>query len=137
MSPLSIAERALDCLFEINPGARLLVLGGDHSVAWPVVASLVRRRAPALGIVQPDAHTDLLPERLGVRYCFATWAYHANDLIGRNGRLVQVGVRASGRDQQHWETTLGVRQVLGRRGAATRGRRRCWTRSCSTCAPGG
>jgi agmatinase len=111
VSPLSIAERALDCLFQINPGARLLVLGGDHSVAWPVVASLVRRRAPALGIVQPDAHTDLLPERLGVRYCFATWAYHANDLIGRNGRLVQVGVRASGRDKQHWENTLGVRQV--------------------------
>ena len=111
VSPLSITERVLDCLFEINPAARLLILGGDHSVAWPVVAALVRRRAPALGIVQPDAHTDLLPERLGVRYCFATWAYHANDLIGRNGRLVQVGVRASGRDQQHWETTLGVRQV--------------------------
>jgi arginase family enzyme len=111
VSPLSIAERALDCLFEINPGARLLVLGGDHSVAWPVVAALVRHRAPALGIVQPDAHTDLLPERLGVRYCFATWAYHANDLLGRNGRLVQVGVRASGRDKQHWESTLGVHQV--------------------------
>jgi arginase family enzyme len=111
VSPLSIAERALDCLFEINPGARLLVLGGDHSVAWPVVAALTRRRAPALGIVQPDAHTDLLPERLGVRYCFATWAYHANDRIGRGGRLVQVGVRASGRDKAHWESTLGVHQV--------------------------
>jgi len=111
VSPLSITERVLDCLFEINPGARLLVLGGDHSVAWPVVAALVRRRASALGIVQPDAHTDLLPERLGVRYCFATWAYHANDLLGRNGRLVQVGVRASSRDKQHWESTLGVHQV--------------------------
>jgi arginase family enzyme len=111
VSPLSITERVLDCLFEINPGARLLVLGGDHSVAWPVVAALVRRRATDLGIVQPDAHTDLLPERLGVRYCFATWAYHANDLLGRNGRLVQVGVRASGRDKQHWESTLGVHQV--------------------------
>jgi arginase family enzyme len=111
VSPLSITERALDCLFQINPGARLLILGGDHSVAWPVVAALVRRRAPALGIVQPDAHTDLLPERLGVRYCFATWAYHANDLLGRDGRLVQVGVRASGRDKQHWESSLGVHQV--------------------------
>ncbi|MBC8133601.1 MAG: arginase family protein, partial [Deltaproteobacteria bacterium] len=58
----------------------------------------------------PDAHTDLLPERLGVKYCFATWAYHANDLIGRGGRLVQVGVRASRHPRQHWESTLGVRQ---------------------------
>jgi arginase family enzyme len=123
VSPLSIAERALDRIFDINPKAKLLVLGGDHSVAWPVVAVLKRRRAARLGIVQPDAHTDLLPERLGVRICFATWAYHANDLLGRGGRLVQIGVRASGRTQQHWESTLGVRQfwaseITARGGAA-------------------
>jgi agmatinase len=114
VSPLSIAERALDRIFDLNPRARLLVLGGDHSVAWPVVAALVRRRAARPGqpgIVQLDAHTDLMPERLGVKYCFATWAYHANDLVGRNGRLVQVGVRASARPREHWESTLGVRQV--------------------------
>jgi arginase family enzyme len=116
VSPLSIAERALDAIYELNPRARLLVLGGDHSVAWPVVQALVRRWGPqagepgTLGIVQPDAHTDLLSERLGVKYCFATWAYHANDLIGRDGRLVQVGVRASSRPRTHWEGTLGVRQ---------------------------
>ena len=51
-----------------------------------------------------------MPERLGVKYCFATWAYHANDLLGRGGRLVQVGVRASGQPREHWERTLGVRQ---------------------------
>jgi agmatinase len=45
-----------------------------------------------------------------VKYCFATWAYHANELVGRGGRLVQVGVRASGRPRAHWESTLGVRQ---------------------------
>jgi agmatinase len=61
-------------------------------------------------IVQPDAHTDLLEHRLGIKYCFATWSYHANDLLGRDGRLVQVGTRASGRDRQHWESTLNVRQ---------------------------
>ncbi len=109
VSPLSIVERVLDLVLAINPPAKIFVLGGDHSVAWPVVAALHRHHAP-LGIVQPDAHTDLLPSRLGIRLCFATWAYHANDLIGRKGRLVQVGIRASGRDQAHWESTLGVRQ---------------------------
>ena len=49
-------------------------------------------------------------ERLGVRLCFATWAYHANELLGRGGRLVQIGVRASSRPKRHWESTLGVRQ---------------------------
>jgi agmatinase len=110
VAPLSMAERALERVFDLNPGLKLLVLGGDHSVAWPPVSVLKRRRAPRLGIVQPDAHTDLLPERLGVRLCFATWAYHANDLIGRGGRLVQLGVRASRRPRQHWEQQLGVRQ---------------------------
>jgi arginase family enzyme len=120
VAPLSIAERALERVFDLNPRAKLLILGGDHSVAWPVVAALKRRRAPDLGIVQPDAHTDLLPERLGVRFCFATWAFHANDLVGRAGRLVQVGVRASGRTQAHWEETLGVKQYWAAE-VATRG----------------
>jgi arginase family enzyme len=111
VSPLSIAERALDHLLSLNPELRIFVLGGDHSVAWPVVAALVRRRGPRFAIVQPDAHTDLLPERLGVKYCFATWAYHANDLLGRGGRLVQVGVRASRFPRDHWESTLGVKQI--------------------------
>jgi agmatinase len=110
VSPLSIAARALDRLFDLNPEVKLLVLGGDHSVAWPVISVLARRRGAGLGLVQPDAHTDLLPERLGIKYCFATWAYHANDLLGRGGRLVQVGVRASGRPREYWESTLGVRQ---------------------------
>ena len=110
VSPLSVAERALERLYELNPRLKVFVLGGDHSVAWPVVAALARRQTAPWAIVQPDAHTDLLAERLGVKYCFATWAYHANELLGREGRLVQVGVRASRRPREHWERTLGVRQ---------------------------
>jgi arginase family enzyme len=114
VAPLSIAERALDHLLALNPTVKLFVLGGDHSVAWPVVSALARRRARPFAIVQPDAHTDLLPDRLGVRLCFATWAYHANELVGRGGRLVQVGIRASSRTKEHWEQTLGVRQFWPR-----------------------
>jgi agmatinase len=75
-----------------------------------VVSALSRSRADRWAIVQPDAHTDLLEHRLGIKYCFATWSFHANELLGRDGRLVQVGTRASGRDRTHWESTLGVRQ---------------------------
>ncbi|GAC1589128.1 MAG: agmatinase [Polyangiales bacterium] len=110
VSPLSIAERALDLIFSINPNVAPVVIGGDHSTAWPVASALSRVRKDRWGIVQPDAHTDLLEERLGVKYCFATWSYHANELLGRDGRMVQVGTRASRRDRQHWESTLGVRQ---------------------------
>jgi len=110
VSPLSMAELVLDRLLEINPALRVFALGGDHSTAWPVVAAL-HRRDPDLCILQFDAHTDLLKDRLGVKYCFATWSYHANDLIGRSGRLVQVGIRATRHDRGHWESGLDVRQV--------------------------
>ena len=87
VSPLSIAERAWDLVFGLNPKARPFTLGGDHSTALPVVQALDRaqKRAGATpwGIVQMDAHTDLLPERLGVKYCFGTWSWHANELLGR------------------------------------------------------
>ena len=83
VSPLSIAERALDLVFALNPRVKPVVLGGDHSCAWPVAAALSRVQKEPWGIVQIDAHTDLLEARLGIRYCFATWSFHANDLVGR------------------------------------------------------
>jgi len=110
VAPLTIAERVVDQLLRLRPGLRIFLLGGDHSVAWPVVAAIGRNSSEPWAIVHADAHTDLLPERLGVRICFATWAYHANELLGRGGRLVQVGVRTSSRTKEHWESTLVVRQ---------------------------
>jgi len=113
VSPLSIAERALDLVLGIAPAAAPVLLGGDHSTAWPAVAALSRVR-PGMGVLQVDAHTDLLEERLGVKYCFGTWSFHANELLGRGGRLIQVGIRVSRHDRAHWESTLGVRQVWAR-----------------------
>ena len=109
VSPLSIAERVWQLVFTLNPAARPVSLGGDHSTAWPAVSAL-HRAGRKFCIVQFDAHTDLLPERLGVRICFATWSFHANELIGRQQRMLQVGIRATRHSQSHWEQTLGVRQ---------------------------
>ena len=114
VSPLSIASRVWELIFSLNPTIKPFVLGGDHSTALPGVLALNevyrRHNRGPLGVVQPDAHTDLLERRLGVKYCFATWSWHANEALGRSGRLTQVGIRASGRDQSHWESTTGVRQ---------------------------
>ena len=111
VSPLSIAQEALECMLGRNPALKLLVMGGDHSVAWPVVAALAKHEQQPWAIVHFDAHTDLLETRIGIRYCFATWAYHAVKALGDGARLVQLGIRASGRDRIHWESTYGVRQL--------------------------
>jgi agmatinase len=110
VSPLSIERRAFELIFALNPKVKPFVFGGDHSTALPVVQALDAVAPKPWGIVQPDAHTDLLETRLGIKYCFATWSWHANELLGRQGRMTQVGTRASGRDRAHWESTLGVRQ---------------------------
>ena len=109
VSPLSILERALDLVFALNP-----------AVPW-CWAAIIRRVArvrvsPAhgvsgWGIVQVDAHTDLLEERLGVRYCFATWSLHASRLLESPDRMVQVGLRASRHERGDWEQPTGVRQL--------------------------
>lgn len=92
-----------------------IVIGGDHSVGWPAFKAAFdfweKGQGEKLGLLHFDAHTDLLPSRLGVDYCFATWAYHANELLNRDGRLYQVGIRTSGRTKAHWESSLNVRQM--------------------------
>ena len=110
VSPLSAAQEVVTRLLAVKPALKIFALGGDHSITWPVIAALAASRGRPFAIVHPDAHTDLLPHRLGVKYCFATWAYHANEAIGRSQRLGQVGVRASGKPRAHWESTLGVKQ---------------------------
>jgi arginase family enzyme len=111
VSPLSIQARALELVFRLNPRVVPIVLGGDHSVAWPVALALASaRKDERWGIVHPDAHTDLMSERLGITYCFATWAHHANQLLGADGRMVQLGIRATRFDRASWERGSGVRQ---------------------------
>ena len=63
-----------------------------------MISSCLLARSPrnagrTLGVIHFDAHTDLLHERDGIQCSFATWAYHANEAIGRGGRLQQLGTR--------------------------------------------
>lgn len=114
VSPLDIAERVCDILYALNSQIRILLLGGDHTVSLAPVRALHKHLAKSqrpLGILHFDAHTDLLSERMGVAHCFATWAYHANVLIGGQERLLQVGIRKSARDQKYWEAHCCVKQI--------------------------
>ena len=110
VSALSQLKAVVAALTARFPHLSLQLIGGDHSVAWPMSEVLSQRYPGTLGIVQSDAHTDLLASRLGVPYCFGTWSFHANQLLGGGERMVQVGIRQSGRERGHWEGTTGVKQ---------------------------
>jgi len=61
-------EEAVRTLLE--SGGRPIVLGGDHSVTYPIVRA-VRWFHPKLSILHFDAHPDLYPEFEGDRYSHA------------------------------------------------------------------
>jgi len=113
VSPLSIAEMALDIIYSHHPDAKVLGFGGDHSVSYPLVKSFLKKenqRGYKTGILHFDAHTDLLDQRLGIDICFGSWAYHANHWTNKPQSLVQVGIRSSGKDRGHWESSQNIKQ---------------------------
>ena len=48
----------------IATGTRLLTLGGDHFIAWPLISAHAARHGP-LALIQVDAHGDLWPDDPG------------------------------------------------------------------------
>lgn len=108
---LSIAESVMEALSELNPHAKIVVLGGDNSVSWPAILYCSKVAGDDFGVVHFDAHTDLMEQRFGVNLCYATWAYHGMQLA-KPGNFVQVGIRTPGHDKAYWEQKYPVKQFL-------------------------
>jgi agmatinase len=110
VSPLSIAEQVTDVIASHHS---FIALGGDHSVSYPLVKSWIqarRRAGKRVAIIHFDAHTDLLQKRLGIDLCFGSWAYHIIDELDSPEHLIQLGIRSSGKDRNHWENKFGIQQ---------------------------
>ena len=89
-APIEGIAKRVSKLLEATP--RLLVLGGDHAVSYPVVRAFAERYGK-LDLLHFDAHPDLYPEFEGNRYSHASpMARILED--GCVGRLVQVGIRS-------------------------------------------
>lgn len=113
VSPLSITQDFAKHLHKDFPQKRLLALGGDHSVSFPLVSEFLKAKKTQnkkVAIIHFDAHTDLLQERLGIDICFGSWAYHVLQDLPSPDHLIQIGIRSSGKSKEHWESTLGVKQ---------------------------
>lgn len=76
----------------IASGARLLALGGDHFVAWPLLRAHAAAHGP-LALVQVDAHGDLWPDDPG-RIDHGTMMGRAiREGLVDASRSTQVGIR--------------------------------------------
>lgn len=90
----------------IAGGGRPLVLGGDHSISYPVLRA-VRAAAPKLTILHFDAHPDLHDVFEGDRFSHACpFARILDERLA--DRLVQVGIRVLSRHGREQADRLGV-----------------------------
>lgn len=113
VSPLSIAEKALNDLYKKHPDARILGFGGDHSTSYPLVKAWLnsRKNLKQAALLHFDAHTDLLDRRLGIDICFGTWTHKILEDLASPDHVVQIGIRSSGKTKKYWKETLGVEQL--------------------------
>ncbi|MCH9648316.1 MAG: agmatinase [Deltaproteobacteria bacterium] len=89
--------------------ARLISLGGDHSIAYPLLRAHAQLY-PKLNLLQIDAHPDLYEELDGNRFSHACpFARILEE--GLVQRLVQVGIRTMNPHQQKQAERFGVEVI--------------------------
>jgi agmatinase len=77
----------------LGTGARLVTLGGDHTIALPLLRAVARRHGP-VALLHFDAHLDTWDTYFGARYTHGTPFRRASeeDLLDL-GALSHVGIR--------------------------------------------
>jgi agmatinase len=96
-------------------GGRLVTLGGDHTIAYPLLRAAHRRHGP-VALVHFDAHVDTYDTYMGAPYTHGTpFRRAAEDGLFVPGHSMHVGIRGSkygpedlGEDAGYGFTVLGT-----------------------------
>jgi guanidinobutyrase len=117
---VAIIEAAYDAI--LATGCRPLTMGGDHTIALPILRALARKHGP-VGMVHVDAHADINDSMFGEPIAHGTPFRRAVEerlLDGR--RVVQIGLRGTGyaAEDFDWPRAQGFRVVQAEE---------CWHRS--------
>lgn len=93
----------------LTEGSRLIALGGDHSITYPVFSAHAKYHGP-LDILHFDAHPDLYDQLDGNRLSHACpFARIMEDYP--DTRLVQIGIRTATGHQREQATRFGVEMI--------------------------
>jgi guanidinobutyrase len=90
-------------------GCRPLTLGGDHTIALPILRAVAACHGP-VALVHVDAHADVNDEMFGERIAHGTPFRRAvEEGLLRNDRVWQIGLRGSGyaADDFEWPRAQG------------------------------
>jgi guanidinobutyrase len=103
-------------------GCAPLILGGDHTLAYPVLRAMVAQHGP-VGLIHVDAHADVNDTMFGERIAHGTPFRRAvEDGAVNPARAVQIGLRGTGyaADDFDWQRARGFRVIQAEA---------CWHRS--------
>jgi agmatinase len=97
----------------VGAGAIPLILGGDHSIAFPDIVPVAEALPHgSLAVVQFDTHTDTAIQNWGVEWAHGTpFRYLVDRGVIPGNRLIQVGLRGywPGPEEFAWARGEGVR----------------------------
>ncbi|PSJ43718.1 agmatinase [Zobellella endophytica] len=117
---MGIIESFYDQVLE--HGCRPLTLGGDHTIALPILRAMKKKYGP-VGLIHVDAHADINDHMFGEKIAHGTPFRRAVEEGLLDGeRVVQVGLRGTGyaADDFDWSREQGFRVVPAEE---------CWHRS--------
>jgi guanidinobutyrase len=106
----------------IANGCRPITIGGDHTIAWPILRAMHKRYGP-IGVVHVDAHADVNDTMGGEKIAHGTPFRRAvEEGLLDCRRVVQIGLRGTGyhADDFDWCRAQGFRVVQAEE---------CWHRS--------
>jgi len=91
---LEIMRKAAEKVFQKD--SVLMAIGGDHSISWPLIQALHDVKDEPIGLIQFDAHLDLLDENFAQgRFSQSSEIFRAIELEHIDPRhVVQIGVRS-------------------------------------------
>ncbi|RZS56599.1 agmatinase [Sphaerotilus mobilis] len=95
-------------------GCRPLTMGGDHTIALPILRAMAARHGP-VALVHVDAHADVNDDMFGERIAHGTPFRRAvEEGLLRTQQVWQIGLRGSGyaADDFDWPRRQGFRLVL-------------------------
>jgi guanidinobutyrase len=108
---MAIIERFYDDV--LATGCRPLTLGGDHTIALPILRALARRHGP-VAMVHVDAHADVNDEMFGERIAHGTPFRRAvEEGLLAGDKVWQIGLRGTGyaADDLDWPRSQGFTVV--------------------------
>lgn len=99
--PLGDTAAALDKIYKEYvhlSGQKMVALGGEHLVSWPLVQVMHKQYGDDLFVIQFDAHADLREQYLWVKLSHATVMNLITGLLGRENTAA-VGIRSGASEE--------------------------------------